>query len=64
MAARRQVLALAARAVEALLNADRSDHAGPTFRCACSKDARYVGRRRKTFTSVLGSMALQRAYYH
>ncbi len=58
------MLALAAPPGERGLNADRSDPAGPTFRCACSKDARYAGRRRKRFVSVLGPIVLRRAYYH
>jgi len=63
-AARRQVLQLAARAVERRFNADWSDHAGPTLRCDCGKLARYAGRHEKTFLSVLGLLRLERAYYH
>jgi hypothetical protein len=63
-AARRAALRLAARAIEARLNADRSDHSGPTRPCSCGKQARYAGRRPKTFTTVLGPMTLERAYYH
>jgi hypothetical protein len=63
-AARRRALAVAARAVERRLNADTSDHAGPTLRCGCGKAARYAGRRPKTFQTVLGEMTLARAYYH
>jgi len=55
---------LAARAVERRLNADESDHAGPTLPCRCGKAARYAGRREKTFLTVLGAIALSRAYYH
>jgi hypothetical protein len=32
--------------------------------CSCGQPARYAGRRDKTFTSVLGSLTLARAYYH
>ncbi len=64
MAARRQALRVAARAVERRLNADPSDYAGPTARCLCGALARYAGRRPKTFESVLGVLTLQRAYYH
>ncbi len=64
MAARRRALSVAAHAVEQRLNADTSDHAGPTFPCPCGKAARYVGRRDKTFTTVLGDITLSRAYYH
>ena len=63
-AARRQVLGLAARAIEQRLNADASDHAGPTLRCGCGQDARYAGRRSKVFQSILGELKLDRAYYH
>ncbi len=63
-AARRRALAVAARAVERRINADRSEHAGPTLPCACGKLARYAGRRPKTFATVLGEMTLERAYYH
>jgi hypothetical protein len=62
---RRQALSVAARAVEQRLNADTSDHAGPTWPCPrCSGAARYAGRHDKTFTTVLGEITLSRAYYH
>jgi hypothetical protein len=61
---RRRALQVAARAVERRLNADISDHVGPTLPCPCGKAARYAGRRPKTFTTVLGEMTLLRAYYH
>jgi hypothetical protein len=63
-AARRQVLALAARAVEQRLNADTSDHAGPSLDCECGQAARYAGRRIKVVQSILGELKLDRAYYH
>ena len=44
MAARRQALRLAARALEQRLNADTSDHAGPELPCACGAPAQYHGR--------------------
>jgi len=50
--------------VEQRLNADRSDHRGPTLPCDCGKAARYAGRREKTFQSALGELTLERAYYH
>jgi len=50
--------------VEERINADRSDHVGPVFPCACGKPARFCGRRTKTFESVLGPLAISRAYYH
>jgi len=64
MAARREAMRVAARAVERGLNADTSDHVGPTASCACGRPARYAGRRPKTFESVLGVLTLERAYYH
>jgi hypothetical protein len=64
MAARRQALQLAARALEQRLNADTSDHAGPELSCSCGEQAQYHGRHRKTFESVLGPLHLERAYYH
>lgn len=59
-AARRQALRVAAGAVERRLNADTSDHAGPTVPCPCGVPARYAGRRAKTFERVLGSLRLER----
>jgi len=64
MAARRQALRLAARALEQRLNADTSDHAGPELPCSCGAPAQYRGRHEKTFESVLGALHLERAYYH
>src|SRR6476620_1763970 len=64
MAARRQALRLAARALEQRLNADTSDHAGAELPCACGAPAQYHGRHGKTFESVLGPLLLERAYYH
>jgi hypothetical protein len=64
MAARRQALRLAARALEQRLNADTSDHAGAQLPCCCGKPAQYRGRHEKTFESVLGPLRLERAYYH
>lgn len=64
MAARRQALELAARALEQRLNADTSDYAGPQLPCACGQAARYIDRRAKSFMSALGAIGLERAYYH
>jgi len=64
MAARRRALQIAARAVERRLNADPSDHVGPYAPCACGQLARYVERREKKITTVLGPLGLFRAYYH
>ena len=64
MAARRQALRLAARALEQQLNADTRDHGGPELPCPCGGSAQYHGRHPKTFESLLGPLHLQRAYYH
>jgi Uncharacterised protein family (UPF0236) len=64
IAARRQALRLAARALEQRLNADITDHAGPALPCSCGGVAQYHGRHGKTFESVLGPLHLERAYYH
>jgi len=64
MAARRQALRLAARALEQQLNADTRDHGGAELPCPCGATAQYHGRHAKTFESVLGSLQLERAYYH
>jgi hypothetical protein len=64
VAARRQALRLAARALEQRLNADTSDYQGPQLACACGQSARYIERRVKSFVSVLGAIRLERAYYH
>ena len=64
IAARRQALRLAARALEQRLNADITDHAGPAPPCSCGGLAQYHGRHGKTFESVLGPLHLERAYYH
>ena len=50
--------------MEQRFNADDSDHSGSTTACACGRRARYAGRRPKTFTTLLGPVTLQRAYYH
>jgi hypothetical protein len=56
---------VAARAVEQRINADTSDHGGPSAPCPrCGQPARYVDRRAKTVTSVLGALTLERAYFH
>ena len=64
MAARRQALRLAARALEQRLNGDSSDHGGAELPCPCGGSAQYYGRHGKTFESALGPLHLQRAYYH
>jgi hypothetical protein len=54
---------VACRAVAQRLNADHSDHAAHVA-CPCGGEARFVGRREKDFTTVLGEMVLERAYFH
>lgn len=63
-AARRSALRLAARSLQQQLNQDHSDHTGAELPCSCGRQARYAGRRRKRFESVLGELELERAYYH
>ena len=63
-AARREALKVAAYAVARRLNADRTDHCGPTAPCVCGQPARYAVRHRKCFQTALGEMTLERAYYH
>ena len=58
------MLDIAARTVERRLNADRTDYQGALMTCVCGRPARYTGRRPKTFTTVLGPLTLDRAYYH
>jgi len=57
-------LAVAGRVLERFLNADTSDYAGPVAPCPCGGVAHYLGRREKTFVTVLGPLRLRRAYYH
>ena len=64
MAARRQALRLAARALPQRLKADTSDHVGAELPCPCGGCAQYHGRHGKTFESALGPLQLERAYYH
>ena len=45
------------------LNADRSDTRGAAA-CGCGAQAVYVDRRAKTFTTALGDVTLERAWYH
>jgi hypothetical protein len=63
-AARREALRVAAATLEHHLNADHSDYTGSQRACPCGQSARFAGRRTKTFTSVLGPLQLERAYYH
>ena len=63
-ALRRQALGLAGQAMARHFNADDSDHSSSTTACACGGVAHYTGRRGKTFTTLLGPVTLDRAYYH
>ena len=62
IAARRQALCLAARALEQKLNADTSDYVGPALPCPCGHS--YHGRHKKTYVSASGALHLKRAYYY
>jgi hypothetical protein len=64
MAAKREAMRIAMRAIEERLNADLSDYQGASLPCPCGGSMRYAGRRERTFTTVLGGMTLMRAYYH
>ena len=61
--ARRMALQLMGQGVARRLNADRSDEEGPRLPCECSGQARFAGRRPKTFTTALGPLRLERAWY-
>lgn len=63
-AARRHALRVAAKALEAHLNADHGDYSGPSLASPWGGMARYAGRREKKFTTALGELTLSRAYYH
>src|SRR6266436_5335573 len=64
LAVRQTVLQLAGAAVEQRLNADTTDESSSRTRCGCGQEARFAGRRSKQVQSVLGSLRLERAYYH
>ena len=57
-------LQLMGQAVARILNADHGDESGPRLPCACGAEARFAGRRTKTFTTALGALPLERAWYH
>ena len=52
------------RAVAGRLNADHGDDKGPRLACDCGGEARFAGRRAKTFTTALGDLTLERSWYH
>lgn len=63
--ARRVALQVAGRLIQSHLNGDVSDGGEPVQACPdCGGQTRYAGRREKRLESVLGSLRLQRAYYH
>ena len=62
--ARRVALPLMGQTVARKLNADHADEEGPHPPCACGTEARFAGRRPKTFTTALGPLTLERAWYH
>ena len=62
--ARRVALQLMGQALARRLNADHCDEQGPHLPCACGAEARFAGRRPKTFTTALGALTLERAWYH
>lgn len=63
---KKEVLNIAARFLEKMLNADASDYAGPTVTCIfCGAQARYVDRRAKSFITTLGEITIpERTYYN
>lgn len=61
---RRTALEWIGHLLAAHLNADLSDYEGPQRPCPnCGQTARYVDRRSKEFSTGLGVLALERAYY-
>ena len=62
--ARWMALQIVARFLEDKLNADHSDQQGAEKICECGAAARFAGRKGKRFQSLLGSLTLERAYYH
>lgn len=62
---KKEILYVAARFLEKMFNKDVSDYAGSTLTCIfCDKEAKYVDRHLKTFTTILGDITLNRAYYY
>ena len=64
IAARRTALQLMGQTLARALNADHGDDHSPRLPCECGHTARCAGRRAKTFLTVLGSLPLERAWYH
>lgn len=63
-AVRQTVMKVAARLIEKHINSDLSDDVGSRHVCYCGQIARYQGRREKEYSTTVGSLKLQRAYYH
>ncbi len=62
---KKEVLHVAARFLEKMLNKDLCDYAGAAITCIfCGQEARHVSRHPKTFTTILGDITLHRAYYY
>ena len=53
-----------ARLLEAVLAGGSDGYAGPHVPCGAGHQASYAGRRAKTITTVLGPVAVARAWYH
>ena len=63
--AMRAALASAGAALlQAVLDEQDDGYAGPHSACGCGGQAVYSGSRPKTITTVLGTVTLQRAWYH
>ncbi len=61
---RKIALRTAARFLEEAVNADKSDYAGPETTCIfCGAQARYIERRSKRHTTILGDIYPEGAYY-
>ncbi len=63
-AAKEVALRAAAKSIESSLNEDHSDFFGPHLVSPCGHLSQYLGRRKKTFVTVVGAIHLKRAYYH
>ena len=63
-AVRQKVMTVAARLIEKHINSDLSDDVGSRQACDCGQIARYQGRREKEYSTTVGPLKLQRAYYH
>ena len=63
-AAWRLALKVMGKTLAARLNAERYDATDARSPCQCGGQARYAGRWRKTFVTVLSKVELQRAWYH